>query len=115
MLAGGTEIMAFKKGYIFTNKDHPLKGIMSTILGILSIGTLGTAVYLSYLHGGESSPRYGAAGLLAVIFMLVGMGLGIYSATEKDKFRLFPVLGIVTNTLAVGMLSLILYAGAYVD
>ena len=53
--------MAFRKGYIFTNKDHPKKGIMSFILGILSIVTYVTAVYLSYLGGGESSERYGAA------------------------------------------------------
>ena len=51
--------MAFRKGYIFTNKDHPKKGIMSFILGILSIVTYVTAVYLSYLGGGESSERYG--------------------------------------------------------
>ena len=105
--------MVGKRKYIFTNKEHTKKGIMSTILGILSLGTLGMAVYLSYLQNGEPSARYGAAGLLAVIFMLAGMTLGIWSTTEKEKFRLFSVLGIIMNTAAVGMLSLILYAGAY--
>lgn len=103
------------KGYIFTNKEHSLYGIMATILGVLSCGTLGTAVYLSYLHGGESSARYGAAVLLAVIFMVVGLGLGVWSTTEKEKFKLFTVLGIVMNVIAFGMLSLILFAGAYVE
>lgn len=107
--------MAFKKSYIFTNKEHPEKGIMAVILGILSIGTLGTAVYLSYQQGGVSSTRYGAAALLAVIFMMTGMGLSIYSLTQRDKFKFFPILGIVLNTIAVSMLSLILYAGAYVN
>ncbi|MBO5032459.1 MAG: hypothetical protein J6D08_11345 [Lachnospiraceae bacterium] len=107
--------MAFRKGYIFTNKEHPEKGIMSTILGILSIVTFAAAVYLSYLHKGQASDRYGAAGLLAAVFMIVGLGLGIWSFTEKDKFKLFPVLGIVLNIIAFGMLSLILYAGAYVN
>lgn len=107
--------MAFKKGYIFTSKNHPGRGIMATILGILSIITLGVAVYLSYANGGESSARYGTAGLLAVIYMMVGMGLGIWSAMEKDAFKLFPVLGIIVNTMAFGVLSLILYAGAYVE
>ena len=45
------------KGYIFTNKVHSQKGIMSTILGLLSLITLGTAVYFSYLHKGEPSVR----------------------------------------------------------
>ena len=43
------------------------------------------------------------------------MMLGIYSTTEKEKFRLFTVLGIFVNLLAFGMLSLILFAGAYVE
>lgn len=107
--------MAFRKNYIYTNKEHPLKGIMATILGILSIGTLVSAVYLSYQQGGISSARYGAAALLAVIFMIIGMGLAIYTTLEKDNFKLFPILGIILNTIAIGVLSLILYAGAYVD
>ena len=107
--------MALKKGYIFTNKDHPKKGIMSFILGILSIVTFVTAVYLSYLRGGASSERYGAAGILATVFMLVGLCLCISSFMEKDSFKLFPVLGLIFNVIAFLILSLILYAGAYVN
>ncbi len=107
--------MAKNRRYIFTDREHSEKGIMSTVLGILSFGTLGTAIYLSYVDGGVSSERYGAAALLAVLFMLVGVILGIWSATEKDKFRFFGVLGIIINSAAFGVLSLILYAGAYVD
>ena len=107
--------MAFNKGYIFTNKAHPKKGIMASILGILSIMTYIAAIYLSYRNGGESSERYGAAGVLASVFMLVGMGLSLSSAVEKDRFKLFPVLGIILNGAAFLILSLILYAGAYVD
>lgn len=88
---------------------------MATILGILSIITLGSAVYLSYVNGGQSSAKYAAAGLLAVIYMIVGMILSIWSVMEKDVFKLFPVLGIVVNTMAFGILSLILYAGAYIE
>ncbi|MDD6492917.1 MAG: DUF6142 family protein [Firmicutes bacterium] len=107
--------MVRTKGYIFTNKEHTQRGIMSTILGVLANITLGTAVYLSYLNKGEASARYGAAAFLAVIFMTVGLGLGIWSTTENEKFKLFTVLGIIVNVLAFGMLSIILFAGAYVD
>lgn len=102
------------KGFIFTNKEYSKTGIMSTVFGGLSAVTLGIAVYLSYRNGGESSARYGAAAFLAAIFMAVGMILGIYSTTEKEKFKLFTILGILANLLAFGMLSLILYAGAYI-
>lgn len=107
--------MLRSKGFIFTNKEHTEKGIMSTILGILANITLGVAVYKSYLNDGTPSARYGAAALLAIIFMVIGLGLGIWSTTEKEKFRLFTVLGIFVNILAFSMLSLILFAGAYVD
>ena len=103
------------KGFIFTNNEYSKTGIMSTVFGILSCVTLGTAVYLSYLNGGESSARYGAAAFLAVLFGTVGIILGILSTTEKEKFKLFTVLGIFVNILAFGMLSLILFAGAYID
>lgn len=107
--------MILKKGYmIFTNKDHPGKGIMSTILGILSILTFIVAVYLSYMADGVSSERYGTAGLFASLFMFIGLGLGVWSFSEKDKFKLFPILGILFNLIAFFILSLILYAGAYV-
>ena len=109
------DLMFWKKDFIFTVREHPIKAIMAAILGILAIATLGTAVYLSYLSGGQVTDRHGTAALLAVVFMSAGMVLGILSFVEKDKFRLFPVLGILLNTLAFGMLSLILYAGAYVD
>ena len=106
--------MLRKKGYIFTNKEHPRKAVMSTILGVLANITLGTAVYLSYQAGGAPSGRNTAAALLAIIYMAAGLALGLWSTSEKDKFKLFIVLGIFTNILAFGMLSLVLFAGAYV-
>lgn len=107
--------MLKSKGFIFTNKKHTKKGIMSTILGILASVTLGMAVYQSYLNRGAPSGQYGAEALLAIVFMVTGLVLGIWSSAEKEKFRLFTVLGILMNVLAFGMLSLILFAGAYVD
>ena len=103
------------KGYIFTSKEHTYKGIMSTILGVLACISLGVAVYLSYQDKGVPSPRYGTAALLAVIYMVVGTVLGAWSTLEKEKFKLFTALGIIINVLAFGLLSLILFAGAYID
>ncbi len=45
------------KGFIFTNKKHTEKGIMSTILGVLAAITLGLAVYFSYSTGGNATSR----------------------------------------------------------
>lgn len=101
-----------KKNYIFTNKEHPKKAIMSTILGVLSSGSLILAAYLSYVDKGAENMRYGSACFLAMIFAFVGVLLGVLGRMEKDKFYLFCYIGIVLNAAAIGLVSLILYAGA---
>lgn len=86
---------------------------MSTILGTISTISLGIVVYLTYRNGGEATAGYGITGLLATVFSLIGLIIGIITVREKEHFRLFPILGIVLNLLALAGVSLILYAGAY--
>ena len=102
-----------KNSYMFTNKEHTQKGIMSTILGVISLATLGYAVFMSYRSAGEVPVQYGAAAMLVMIYAFVGIGLGLVSKTERDKFYLFTYVGIFLNVLALAMVSVILYAGAY--
>ena len=105
--------MSRKNSFMFTNKSHTEKGIMSTILGIISLATLGYAIAMSYQNAGEIPRQYGAAALLAMIFAFIGAALGTVSRTEKDKFYFFSYLGIILNILALAVVSAILYAGAY--
>lgn len=105
--------MAKKNSYMFTSKQHTQKGIMSTILGIISLGTLAYAVVMSYLKAGDIPRQYGAAAMLVMIFAFIGIILGVVSKTERDKFYFFTYLGIVLNVLALAVISIILYAGAY--
>lgn len=105
--------MAKKNSYMFTSKQHTQKGIMSTILGIISLGTLAYAVVMSYLKAGDIPRQYGAAAMLVMIFSFLGIILGVVSKTERDKFFFFTYLGIVLNVLALAVISIILYAGAY--
>ena len=98
-------------GYIFTARKHPEKGIMSTVLGTLSLISIGAAVYLTYRQGGQAKPQYGAAVFLVTPFSLAGLILGILSRIEKDNYYLFPHLGIGLNVLSLGAISFILYAG----
>lgn len=88
---------------------------MSTVFGVLSIITLGSSIYLSYLNKGEINMRHASAAVLAVVYMITGIILGVWSTIEREKFKMFTVLGIVTNVVAFCMLSIILYAGAYID
>lgn len=105
--------MSRKNSFMFTNKSHTEKGVMSTILGIISLATLGYAITMSYQNAGEIPRQYGAAALLATIFAFIGAAIGAVSRTEKDKFYFFSYLGIILNVLALVVVSAILYAGAY--
>lgn len=103
------------RGYIFTNKKQSTFGIMSTFFGSLSSVTLIVLLVKSYKAAGNNPDRFGVTAALAIMFCLIGMGLGIYSLTETDRFKLFRILGIVTNTLTLLLLSVILFAGAYIN
>lgn len=102
-----------KNSYMFTIKEHTQKGIMSTILGVISLATLGYAVYMSYRRVGDVPVQYGAVVMLIMIYAFAGIILGLISRTERDKFYLFTYLGIILNVLALAVISAILYAGAY--
>lgn len=101
-----------RKSYMFTNKKHSQRAIMSTILGVISTVSIGIVVYLTYLHGGEATVGYGVTGLLATLFSLVGLILAVVTVRDKTYYRLFPWLGIVLNLVALGSISLILYFGS---
>ena len=88
---------------------------MSTILGVISLATLAYAIIMSYLKAGNIPRQYGAAALLVMIFAFAGIAPGVISKTERDKFDLFAYIGITLNLLALIVISVILYAGAYLE
>lgn len=106
-------VMARRKNLIFTNKKHSEKAIMATILGIISLFSLGTVIFLTYTRGGEATVGYGVTAILAVLFSLAGLILGITTVREVDRYRLFPCLGILLNLAALVGVGLILYIGVY--
>ncbi len=101
------------KGYIFTNKRHSQKAIMSTILGIISVASMLVVIYLSFLRKGETPISYGLTGFLALIMSLVGLVLGIKTSLERERFKLFPILGLVFNFVAIAIVALVFYLGVY--
>ena len=87
--------------YMFTDNRHPEKGVMSAILGCISVTAMTLAVVFTYNDGGQAKLQYAAAVLLAAIFSVVGLMLGIMSRFEKDIFKIFPNIGIILNSMAV--------------
>lgn len=105
--------MLRKGGFIFTNRNHPMKAVMATVLGSLAWITLIMAVYLAYRDGAELAVRFGMAGLLSFLFGLGGFVLSVMSRLEKDKYYLFSYLGIGLNGTYLCMMAFVLYAGVY--
>lgn len=103
--------MKKRSGYIFTNKFHSSRAIMSTLLGVISTVSLVTVICLTYVRGGEAAVSYGLTGLLATLMSVTGLILGILTALEKDRYRLFPALGILTNFIALAIAVLIVCLG----
>ncbi|MCL2718886.1 MAG: DUF6142 family protein [Lachnospiraceae bacterium] len=100
-----------RKGYIFTNKDNAKKGIMATVLGVISITTLILIIHFSFLRKGVVPERYAAAMLITAIFSLTGIILGVIGFFEKEKFHLFPGIGLALNMIAIGLIGFIIYSG----
>ncbi len=97
--------------YMFTDNRHPEKGIMSSILGCISVGALIASVVFTYNDGGQAQVRYAAAAMLAAVFAVAGFILGIMSRLEKDIFKLFPNMGIILNSLAIVFVIVIIVLG----
>ena len=103
--------MGKRRNFIFTNKKHSEKAIMGTILGMISLISLGIVIFMSYQKNGETPVGYGLTGLLATIFSMIGLILGILTLQEKENFRLFPWLGTILNVLALAVIGFLLYVG----
>lgn len=84
---------------------------MSAILGIISMASVIIVIYLTYLREGNATNGYAMTGVLATIFSLVGLGLGLVSLREKETYKLFPWLGTVLNVLVLAGMAFLIYLG----
>lgn len=105
--------MSHKTGYKFTNKKHSPKGIMSTILGLISMVSLFFILYFTFQLKGKATFNYGIAGFFAALFSMAGLVLGVLSKMERDKFYLFSYVGMICNILVLGTIGFVLYVGVY--
>lgn len=88
-----------RRNYKFTNKHHPDQAILSLILGLISLAGIASVIYLSYREMGETHSRYGVTGLLALLFSLAGVVLGILSFRKRDSFRVLCWVGTLLNLM----------------
>lgn len=92
--------MAKKMMYSFAEKKNSVNGIISTIMGGISLVLLLAMVYTSYYMRGEAGIYAGAFGLSGMIFALAGFVLGVVSFSEKNIKYKYPKLGSVMSGVA---------------
>ncbi|MBD5541609.1 MAG: hypothetical protein HDR00_10565 [Lachnospiraceae bacterium] len=102
-----------RKSYMFTNKSHSDIGKMSAVLGVISIVSICLVIYISYSRNGGVDAKLGAATFFALLYSLAGEILGIMSRLEKDRFYLFPNIGIILNAIVILLEGFLLYLGVY--
>ena len=85
---------------------------MAVILGCISLISLGIVVFQAYKSAGEATVGFGVTGIMATLFSVIGLILSILTVKEKTYYKVFPVLGMVLNLLALAYVSIILYVGA---
>jgi len=103
--------MSRRAGYKFTNRKNPIKGIAAFILGVIALGSLILAIYLTFQNQGAAPLQYAVAVILSICMAIAGMVCGIMACMEKDIFKLFPVSGITLNIVALVLGGFILYMG----
>ena len=80
--------------------------MMALMFGMMSLISFFLAVTFSIRNAAKMAARMGGVGLIAMIFALAGLVLGIMALRETDVFRILPRTG-----FAISLISLILWAG----
>ena len=102
-----------KRSYLFTDKTYSDQGKFSAALGLLVMVSLCIVIYSSYQMQGKMSAKLGAATLFSFVFAIIGEIVGILARLEKDKFYIFPNIGIILNTVGIVIIGVIIYLGVW--
>ncbi|MCH5265552.1 MAG: hypothetical protein J1F02_06610 [Lachnospiraceae bacterium] len=92
----------------FTDKTHPVMGIVSVVMGGASLLLLAILCILSSMAKGASGLSAGYLGILALLVAIVGFVLAARCYQKEDIYLVTPAVGSVLNGMLV-VISLLLY------
>lgn len=101
--------MGRRKSFVYTDKKHTAKGILSTILAAASISIFIIAIVISFTMKGNAGMKIGSVCLASIFTALIGFVAGIMSFWEQEKYYLFSKLGSLLN-----FFILIFWIGIYI-
>lgn len=94
--------------YKFSVKTHPVEGIVSFGLGIISLIILLVCCYLAWQSRGNIGVVTALIGVAAFLISIGGLALAIIAAKKKDIHIRFPMLGGVLNGI-LAIIYLVIY------
>lgn len=89
--------MAKKGNFKFSDKVHPVKGMIATGTGAVSVLLLTALCIISGQKGGKGGLELGVIGLIVLILGIVGLILSILALKQKEIYYSFPVVGALIN------------------
>lgn len=101
-----------RKKIQFTDRIHPVMGIISVILGVVSMGGLITLCVLSGNTKGNSGLIAGVLGMLAMIMSFIGFFMAIRCYRRDDIYMVTPTIGSIVNGIMVIIFLLLFFIGA---
>lgn len=100
-----------KKSFMFTTKHQSFNGLISLVVGIISIIALIACIAVSFSNRGELLQRFGGVGFFSVLGDIVGVIAALISFNERDIFVWVPRTGLIINMLMIVIWVLLLLNG----
>ena len=98
--------------YKFSDKVHPIEGIVSFGMGILALILVVNSIILSEKAQGQGGMLIGFIGVLAMLDSLIGFILALCSMRKREIHYRFPIMGGVMNGVITIALLILYVMGA---
>lgn len=100
-----------RRSYKFTSRTHSKKGIIASIMALISFVVLGVSIQIAYANKGEGTVYLGSAGLAAMFIALFAMFLAASDLRGEQTFKAFAWIGTILSVLAFGIWGMIYISG----
>ncbi len=101
-----------RRKILFTDKKHPLKGLISVALGAVVVLVLSFLLFFSSSSKGTSGMAVGVVGVIELIAAFVGFILAVRCFKEEDVYMITPTIGAVANGVLVIIFLMLYIIGA---
>lgn len=101
-----------RKRIRFSDKKHPKHGIISVVLGVLSIIILLDTLHCVRTAKGRAEWKLVALGLATMVLSIIGFVLAVRCNKEEDIYHVTPAVGSVLNGIMILLFMVLFIKGA---